>query len=181
VDDLAESQCVQQAQAGDHQAFATLVECYWPRIYHWLCKMTHNSHAAEDLTQDVFLKAWSGIGSFKGPGGFKTWVFRIASNSLIDIWRAARSETPRPLPESLSSREPGPVAMAVGQESQVLLQEVCDRLPVKLSAALLLRTQEHFSFAEIATILDINEQTVRWRICKARQLLLEELKPRGIA
>src|SRR5262249_50611224 len=73
VDDRAEQQWIRKAYAGDRQAFAALVERYWPPIYHWLFKMTHNSHAAEDLTQDVFLKAWSAMSSFEGTGGFRPW------------------------------------------------------------------------------------------------------------
>jgi len=176
VDDAAEQQWIQQAQTGDRQAFAALVDRYWPRIFHWLAKMTHDSHAAEDLTQEVFLKAWSATATFDKPTAFRAWLFRIASNCLIDVWRDPRSGRARPLPETASSRERSPVAVLVGQESQVLVQEACDRLPPLFRAALLLRAQENFSGAEIAAILNINEKTVRWRLFKARQMLLEQLE-----
>ena len=68
-----EPQLVLLAQAGDRQAFATLAERYWRRVFRWLYGLTHHTHLAEDLTQEAFLKAWRALGSFQpgpafGPG-----------------------------------------------------------------------------------------------------------------
>lgn len=171
----AEHQLIRRAQAGDRQAFAELVGLYWPRINRWLFGLTRNTHAAEDLTQDVFLKAWSALGTLKGDGGFRAWLFRIAHNGLIDSQRGPRARATRPLPATLTAREPGPVATVLSQESQTLVHDACTRLPPLLRAAFLLRTQEELSFAEIAQVLDASAETVRWRVFKARQLLLHEL------
>jgi RNA polymerase sigma-70 factor (ECF subfamily) len=177
VDQAAEHQWVRQAQAGDKQAFAALVDLYWPRIYRWLFNLTRNSHTAEDLTQEVFLKAWAGLPGFQGVVGFRSWLFRIANNRLIDTRRGPRGIAPDRLPESLAISDPGPVATVLSRESQTLLQEACTRLPTKLRAAFLLRTQEELSFEEIGQVLGVGEETVRWRVFKARHLLLDELKP----
>lgn len=176
MDQAAEQQVIRLAQAGDRQAFATLVDCYWPRIYRWLYGLTGNTHTAEDLTQDVFLKAWAGMASFQGSIGFRAWLFRIAHNALIDSRRGPRGVAPQTLPESLPAREPGPVAAVVSKESQTVAQQACARLPGKLQTAFLLRTQEDLSFAEIGEILGVTEETIRWRVFKARHLLLDELK-----
>jgi RNA polymerase sigma-70 factor (ECF subfamily) len=175
VDEPEEQQRIAQAQAGDRQAFAALVHAYWPRIYRWLCGLTGNGHLAEDLTQDVFLKAWAALGSFTGTG-FRAWLFRIASNALIDSRRGPRSAKSLPLPDALPDREPGPVATALLRESQTQVQDACDRLAEKFRGPFLLRTQEKLSFEEIAQVFGITEETVRWRVFKARQLLLNELK-----
>jgi RNA polymerase sigma-70 factor (ECF subfamily) len=175
--DQAEQQWVRQAQAGDREAFANLVRCYWPRINRWLFGLIHNTHTAEDLTQEVFLKAWSAIGSFQGESGFRAWLFRIANNRLIDSRRGPRAAALRSLPVSLTAREPGPVAIVVHQENQALVQEACARLPLPFRAAFLLRTQEELSVAETAQVLGIPEESVRWRVFKARKVLLRELGP----
>jgi RNA polymerase sigma-70 factor (ECF subfamily) len=176
VDQEAEQQWIRQAQAGDRQAFAALVDRYWPRINRWLYGLTGNTHVSEDLTQDVFLKAWMALPKFEGTFGFRAWLFRIASNSLIDSRRGPRGAKADPLPDSLASHEPGPVATILSQESQTMVQEACSRLPSKLKTAFLLRTQEEMSFEEIGQVLGVTEETVRWRVFKARHELLNELK-----
>ncbi len=175
MENETEQQLIRQAQAGDRQAFAALVDAYWTRIHRWLYGLTGNNHGAEDLTQDVFLKAWAALPSFQGTG-FRAWLYRIASNLLIDSKRGPRGTRPEQLPESLTAREPGPVAVVLGREGQTVVQEACERLPTKLRAAFLLRTQEELSFEEIARVLEITEETVRWRVFKARHMLLNELK-----
>jgi RNA polymerase sigma-70 factor (ECF subfamily) len=175
VDHAAELQWVRQAQAGDRQAFAALVDAYWPRINRWLFGLTGNTHSAEDLTQEAFLKAWAALPNFQGTG-FRAWLFRIANNSLIDSRRGPRGTKPEQLPESIATREPGPIAVVIGREGQTVVQQACERLPAKLRSAFLLRTQEELSFEEIAQALEVTEETVRWRVFKARHLLLNELK-----
>lgn len=175
VDHPAEQQWIRQAQAGDREAFAALVGCYWPRINRWLYGLTQNTHTAEELTQEVFLKAWTALRSFSGTG-FRAWLFTIAGNALIDLRRSPKAAPTQELPESLSSNEPSPAANVVTRESLALVLESCARLPEHFRAPLLLRTQEDLSFAEIAKVLGIREVTVRWRIFRARLLLMNELK-----
>jgi len=164
-----------RAQAGDRDAFAALVERYWARLYRWLYVLTGRSHAAEDLAQEVFLKAWARLKSFQAGGHFRAWLFRIANNCLIDSRRGARAVPPQRLPEHLTARDPGPVAALLSRETHLLVQDALKRLPVKFRAAFLLRTQEELSFQEIAQALALTEETARWRVFKARRFLLKEL------
>src|SRR5229473_3918417 len=69
---------IHAAQKGDRDAFAVLVERYWDRLYRWLYHLTHNRHAAEDVAQETFLKAFAGLASFKAGTNFRAWLFRIA-------------------------------------------------------------------------------------------------------
>jgi len=173
---LPEDDLIDRARAGNRQAFAVLVDAYWPRIFRWLHGMTNHTQTAEDLTQDVFLKAWTSLRSFQGTDGFRAWLFRIANNALIDTRRGPRGVPPVSLPDSLTARDPGPAAIVIGQESETLVRNACTRLPAKLQGPLLLRTQEEMSFEEIARIYGVTEETIRWRVFKARQQLLNELK-----
>lgn len=174
---LDEQELVRRAQGGERAAFSALVDRYWPRVFRWLCGMCHRTHTAEDLTQDVFLRAWSALGSFQAGTSFRAWIFRIASNGFIDSTRGPRGTPPAALPDTLPARDAGPVTTVLAQECETLVQQACDRLPLGYRAALLLRTQEDLSFAEIATALGVTEETARWRLFKARQLLLRELGP----
>jgi RNA polymerase sigma-70 factor (ECF subfamily) len=144
-------------------------------VYRWLFGLTGDRQAAEDLAQEVFLKAWTAMPSLQQAGGFRGWLFRIARNCFADSLRSARSPSWQPLPEAALSRESSPADAALERECDGLLQEACARLPVDYRAALLLWTQERFSYAEIAQALNTTEETARWRVFKARHMLLRRL------
>jgi RNA polymerase sigma-70 factor, ECF subfamily len=175
VDDREEQNWAGRARAGDRDAFARLVERYWCRVYRWLHGLTMRRHLAEDLTQEVFLRAWSALPQLRQDVRFRAWLFRIARNCLTDSRRDPRSATPAPLPEASADRQPGPEAIVLARESETLLRDACDQLPLPLRAALLLWTQEGLPYADIADVLGITEETARWRVCRARQLLLRRL------
>jgi RNA polymerase sigma-70 factor, ECF subfamily len=177
VDDQEEQAWVERAREGDQKAFAALVDRYWGRIQRWLFSLTRRRHTSEDLTQEVFLKAWSALPALQEDARFRPWLFRIARNCLIDCRRSASNGDVRSLPEDIASSEPEPIHLAVAEESLALVQQACARLPLPYRAALLLWTQEDMSYAEIAQSLNISEGMARWRVCKARQRLLHELGP----
>ena len=97
---MDEASLIRAAQQGDQSAFARLVEANQGRIYSLCYRMTGNSEDAADLTQEAFLNAWRGLGSFGGQAAFSTWLYRLASNACIDFLR--REKRPRrafdPLP-----------------------------------------------------------------------------------
>jgi RNA polymerase sigma-70 factor (ECF subfamily) len=175
VEREAEEALIRRAQGGDQDAFAELAEEYWGRIYRWLLKTIRCPHTAEDLTQDVFLKAWSALGSFQAGTSFRAWLFRIAGNRFIDTRRGPRGLPVAILPATLTSREPGPVGVALAGECQARIDRAVELLPVDLRAVFLLRVQEGLPFADIALMFDITEETARWRLFKARQMLLNDL------
>lgn len=168
---------VQKAQQGDRQAFAVLVERYWDQIYRWLYHLTHNRHAAEDLAQDAFLKAYSGLGSFRAGSHFRPWLYRIAYNNFVNQQRRD-SRRRQAFPVNLPSVETGPAEQAMSVEGLRLLTRAVGRLPDDFRAAFMLRVQEGLSFREIARVLQTSEETARWRVFKARQKLMKVLGPR---
>jgi RNA polymerase sigma-70 factor (ECF subfamily) len=175
VDATTEHAWIDRAQAGDHAAFAALADAYWGRVCRWLRGMTRCPHTAEDLTQDVFLRAWSSLGTFTPGTSFRAWLFRIAANRFIDVRRGPRGKSARILPAALSGRDPGPVAVILADECQARVRSAIERLPAAFRAVFLLRIQEGLPFADIAVALRVTEETVRWRLFKARQRLLQEL------
>lgn len=158
------------AQRGDRPAFAQLVESYWDRLYRWLYQVSRDRHTAEDLTQETFLKAFAGLKRFQAGTNFAAWLFRIAHNNYANHCRTAarRRES---LPVDLPDRQRGPMEEAASAEELRNLAKAIQRLPDDFRAALLLRVEEGLSFREIADILDLTEETARWRVYKARQKL----------
>ncbi len=175
-DRLAEEhRLVRTAQQGDRDAFAALVERYWDRLYRWLYHLTRDRHAAEDLAQETFLKALAGLDKFRAGTNFGAWLFRIAHNNFANQYRANRKR--EPLPANLPAPERGPAEQVSSQEALQGLGRALNRLPTDFRAALLLRVDEELSFRQIAEVLDLTEETARWRVFKARQKLLALLAP----
>jgi RNA polymerase sigma-70 factor (ECF subfamily) len=171
-----EQHWVRQAQAGDRDAFAALVEHNWPRLLRWLVGLTHNQHTAEELTQDVFLKAWTGLPDLQDVATFLPWLFRIARNCLISSRRGPRAAPVEPLPRETPAHEPGPEESALAGEGRGLLEAALGSMPASFRGAFLLWTQEDMPYADIARVLEVTEETARWRVCKARQFLLKQLE-----
>jgi RNA polymerase sigma-70 factor, ECF subfamily len=165
-----------QAQRGDRSAFALLVEQYWPRICRWLHGHVHHLETAEDITQNVFLKAWMALPGVNVEATLRPWLYTIARHCLIDHRRGDRHRAAK-LPESLEDSAIGPVALVLQEEGSARLQAACENLPEHLRSAFLLWTHEQMPYEEIAHVLDITEPTARWRVCKARHLLLDALSP----
>jgi RNA polymerase sigma-70 factor (ECF subfamily) len=172
-----ETDALRRARLGDRDSFARLVEQYFDRLYRWLYRLTHNQHAAEDLAQETFLKAFAHLATFRLGSNFQAWLYRIAYNTFLNQRRSASRMTRQPFPESLPAGSESPDEEAVSHESLQLLARAVARLPNEFRAAFLLRVEEGLSFREIADILETTEQTARWRVYKARQKLLNVLAP----
>jgi RNA polymerase sigma-70 factor, ECF subfamily len=167
---------IRRAQEGDHEAFAALVGCHRQRLYRLLYGMTRDAHAAEDLTQDVLVKAWTHLGSFRPGTYFQSWLARIARNAFLNGRRRKQFSIPHDgLPETLVTREPGPDAAMLGRETQALVDAAVARLPGKTRAAFVLRTRDELPFPEIGRALSLTATTARWHFFQARQLLVQRL------
>lgn len=173
---VSELDLVRAAQAGQRPAQAGLVERYWDRLHRWLYHLTRDAHAAEDLTQDTFLKAFANLKRFRAGTNFAAWLFRIAHNNFANHYRA-RGRQREALREDLADRNGGPVEEALSREALRELSRALQQVPTEFRAALLLRAEEGLSFRQIAEVLNLTEETARWRVFKARQKLLKALEP----
>ena len=168
---------VTAAQAGDRDAFARLVEHYWDRLYRWMYQLTRDRHKAEDLTQETFLKVLAALGSFRTGTNFRAWLFRIGHNNFVNLKRAERKNI-QTLSDDPPSRDAGsPDGSAADRESLRLVALAVEDLAPEFRSALLLRVDEQLSFRDVAAVLNITEETARWRVFKARQKLMKAIGP----
>lgn len=160
---------VKQAQAGDVDAFAHLIQHYEREIYGYLMGMLGNREDAYDFTQQVFIKAWLGLGKLKSASCFKAWLYTIARNLTYDYWRGKKV-----LYQSWENLGvDSTVDEICGHEDRVAEAELVHlalaELPLKLRQCLLLGVVGGFSHSEIANVVGICETSVGTYISSARR------------
>ena len=176
---------VEDARAGDGGAFEALVLRYQARIVNYAAAMVHDAGAAEDVAQETFVRAWRGLGRFRGESAFKTWLYRIATNvARTHLDRRGRQAriADRSLDDEAEPLQAGDVpSPAPDAETSLVRREEIDRalaeLPDELRVALILRDVEGLDYKEIAGVTGAPIGTVESRIFRARRRLRTLLRP----
>jgi RNA polymerase sigma-70 factor (ECF subfamily) len=178
---------VAKCQKGDKQAFELLIKKYQRRIFHLIYRITQDPAVVEPLAQDVFLKAYRSISSFRGSSRFYTWLYRIAVNtSLSHIKKESVGENrERTLEYELNSSSLQPDSMKTEDPEELFMRkeffkhllESLRRLPEELRTAVILREFSGMNYEEISEVMEIPLGTVRSRIFRARARLREMLEP----
>lgn len=176
---------VRSCLKGDKKAFEMLVKKYQQPIMNYFSRMVQERELSLDFTQEVFLKAYSALHTYNGQYQFSTWLFRIASNLLIDHWRkkklslvsidASENDEERE-PIQLPDHEP-----SVSQQYELRqlirqIEEEIKHLPDNLRELFVLRHINDFSYEEIAAIKDLPVGTVKNRVFQAREILRNRLE-----
>jgi RNA polymerase sigma-70 factor (ECF subfamily) len=170
-------------QMGDDQAYERLIQRFQSPVYNLAWRLLNNPSDASDVVQEVFLKVFRSVGTFRGDSALRTWIYRIAVNEAHNRrrwhFRHRRGETgieetfedadgrERPLLDSGQT----PFDFTMNREAQLLLEEGLSAINPVFGAALLLREVEDLSYDEIAQVLDVSIGTVKSRILRGREAL----------
>lgn len=162
---------------------------YRPRIYRYIAGMA-GEHDAEDLTQDVFMKAGKSLGSFRGDSQIATWLYRIATNAVLDhrkssAYRKESAESPDL--ESIADRSydrhvwtkgrsKSPDDILIRKQMSECVRSIVDTLPENDRIVIVLSDVEGFSDREIAEILSLKPGAAKVRLHRARTRLREKLQ-----
>lgn len=169
---------VARAQGGDRPAFEELVTRHGARIHGLVLRMLRgNREEAEDVTQEVFLRAFEALPRFRGDSGFYTWLYRIAVNRTLH--RLEKKKLPTTPLEDLQVADPSeePAQAAVSGELGQALKAALDRLSDGSRTVFLLREAQGLSHDEIAEVLGIAAGAVRVRLHRAKKELVRLLSP----
>ena len=174
---------VAAAKAGDQRAFDSLVKRYRKRIYALALHITGSAHGADDITQDVFLKAFRALPQFEGRSQFFTWVYRMTVNRSLNARRdrARRGEDtiddPRlELAVEVDARnDPGRAAELRQTYSRLL--RALDSLPVDMRTTVILVSLQGLSHGEAGIVQKVSDGTIAWRMHEARRRLHESMAP----
>jgi len=169
VDDL---DLAERAAAGDRGAFETIYKRHVNRVYGLSLRLTADVTAAETLTQDTFIRAWSAIGGYAGRGNLGGWLGRIAVNLNRDAFRR-HAQNERMLAEAVNSNMTptstggGVIPLLTGLD----LERCIGRLPHGARTVFVLHAVEGYPHKEIAELMDIATGTVKAQFHRARNLL----------
>ncbi|MFD0051797.1 RNA polymerase sigma factor SigW [Actinomycetes bacterium NPDC127524] len=176
---------IKQVLKGDQNAFSEIVELYKDRVYQLCYRMLGNSHEAEDMAQEAFLRAYINIRSFHIQMKFSTWLYRIATNLCIDRIRKKKPDyfldaeiagtEGLDLYSQIASEISNPEEEIESMELQNTIQEEILKLPEKYRSAIVLKYIEELSLKEISEILDLPVGTVKTRIHRGREALRKQL------
>lgn len=176
---------LQRARKGEMAAFEALVSAYERRVYSLALRSTGSEADAADVTQEVFLRAYRSLDTFRGESGFSTWLYRITTNLCVDLARKNNAvqtgslddESAVEVPDTRGSNQP-----EAALESSELRRELDTALSMVSEdhrKIVILRDVAGMSYADIAAALGLEEGTVKSRLARARAALRKILIERG--
>jgi RNA polymerase sigma-70 factor (ECF subfamily) len=181
---------VSRCLRGDETAWEELVRLHTRKVYALCFRFTGSASEAQDLTQEVFLRVFRTVRTFRSSeGSFATWLSRVTRNLLIDHYRRTRQER---ITDSIEEQLPmleevGAAASArpdqtvAGREASEILQATLQKLSPDLREAVILRDLQEMEYREIAEVLQIPEGTVKSRINRGRAELARLLRKQKLA
>ncbi|MEN0642745.1 RNA polymerase sigma factor [Alkalicoccobacillus gibsonii] len=151
---MSDQELVERILNGDHIAIQTLHDRYTKKLFSYIYSQTNHYHDAEELLQDVFFKAASHLSTFKKQASFKTWIFKIARNSIIDYYKSSyiRNHFVEFKPENEHQQESAQ-ATVMRNEEMKQLHHAINQLPLSYRTVLYLRYIEDFSLKETAAVM----------------------------
>lgn len=183
MDGPQEDALVRRAQGGDPAAFAELARLHRERVYGTIFGLVRNHADADDLAQETFLAAYRAIGRFRGGSSFYTWIYRIAVNLTMNHLKKTsrekgRSDLLETTPPSAEARAAAsPELRTQADEISAKLEAALAELPLPFRAAFQLVVNQGLNHGRAAEVLGCSENTVSWRMHKARKMLQARLKP----
>ena len=177
-------------QAGHEDAYEALIARYEQPIYNLVMRLLNDPADANDVVQEVFLKVFRNVGSFRGQSSLKTWIYRIAVNEAYnqrrwfsrhrkqEIGMESDGEGIPALLDSLSDPGRSPYDWALNEERHVIIEQALKDVNPAFRAAVVLRDIHDLHYEEIAEIMQISLGTVKSRILRGRESLRKSLESR---
>jgi len=178
---------VESLRKGQERAYEELISRFQQPVYVLAIRLLGDSSEAADVVQEVFLKVFRNIGSFRGQSSLKTWIYRITVNEAHNarrwFFRHRRREVEldtnpdesRDWQESIPDRNRSPYEEAVNQQRHSMIEAALERISPIFREAVVLRDITDLSYEEIAEVLGVSLGTVKSRILRGREALREQL------
>ncbi len=182
----SETDLIEQLKRGDESSFKTIVEQWKDMVYNTVLGIVQNETEAEDLTQDVFIKVFENISSFKGESKFSTWLYRIATTTALDHLRSRKRKKRFGFVQSIFSHDQEkkeqlpdfhhPGVKLDNKERATVLFKAISSLPENQKAAYTLHKLEGLSYREISEVLHTTVPAVESLMSRANANLRKKLE-----
>ncbi|HEX4769266.1 MAG TPA: sigma-70 family RNA polymerase sigma factor [Bryobacteraceae bacterium] len=185
-----DARIVRGLRAGIEEAYEELIDRFQQPVYGMVYRLLDNPSDAADVVQDVFLKVFRNIHSFREQSSLRTWIYRIAVNEAHNQRRWFSRHCRREVPlererdddtqkfDIATDHGPSPFHLALDGENRMLIEQALARVKPAFRMVVVLRDIENFSYEEIAEILQLSLGTVKSRIVRGREALRRELTQR---
>jgi RNA polymerase sigma-70 factor (ECF subfamily) len=169
-------ECIRRAQTGDVAAFEILYREHSARIFALCLRLKGGDRSdATELMQDVFVRAWRRLSTFRGDSAFSSWLHRLAVNTMLENVRSEKRRVARVLSMEDTSALPG-AARSSGIDLKMEMEEAVASLPQGARVAFVLHDVEGYQHQEIAQQLSVSVGTVKAQLHRARRLLRDRLE-----
>ncbi len=182
--DFADDHLVKQAKQGDVDAFTELVRRFQEKVYHTILSLTRNQQDAYDLAQETFMRAYKSLRNFKQRSAFYTWIYRIAVNLTLNFLKRRKRDEKREvyvedysLDVKSAASTLSPEGHSMKKELSEKLKEAIDSLPLTYKVSFVLVVSQGLTHTQVAKVLRCSENTISWRMHKARKMLQQKLRP----
>jgi RNA polymerase sigma-70 factor (ECF subfamily) len=187
-ENLSDAEVMLKVKAGDDGAFGYLVQKYRRPMISFMYRMAHNSAAAEDLAQEVFLRVYRSRSSYEASAKFTTWLYRIATNLAMNFTRDTRHERPEnqvslddPAEEDSAPLDVADRRLTAEQDllRRERLQQIRKRvqsLPERQRLAVVMHKYQQMDYKQIAEVLKLSESATKSLLFRAYETLREQLK-----
>jgi RNA polymerase sigma-70 factor (ECF subfamily) len=177
-----------RVKAGDDAAFEYLVQKYRRQMVSFMYRMSHNSGAAEDLAQEVFLRVYRSRANYEASAKFTTWLYRIATNLAVNHARDTRHERPENTvnldqPDSETGQTPDVPDSSISAEEAILrrerlaaIRQKVQALPERQRTAVLMHKYQQMDYKQIAEVLKLSESATKSLLFRAYETLRVQLK-----
>lgn len=183
-----ETELVSELQAGSETAFDWLVNHYHGPVYNLILGMLGDTSDSADAAQEVFLKAFKGIRTFRRGSSLKTWLYRIAIREALNHRRWFKRHVQKNVsidaesqdgsaPIDIEDLSATPFDLLAAHEIELAVQGALQQVPEVFRSAVILRDLEGLSYEEVAEVLDCSVGTVKSRILRGRRAMKEILEP----
>jgi RNA polymerase sigma-70 factor (ECF subfamily) len=186
--ELSDAEVMLRVKAGDDSAFDFLVQKYRRPMINFMYRMSHNSAAAEDLAQEVFLRVYRSRSTYEASAKFTTWLYRIATNLGMNYTRDTRYERPENTtnldePDAESGQTPDLADKTPNVEEEILrrerlaaIKEKVQALPERQRMAVLMHKYQQMDYRQIAEVLKLSESATKSLLFRAYETLRTQLK-----
>lgn len=165
---------VRRAQQGDVDAFEHLYRAHAPAVHALARRMLGDDRAAREMVQDVFVRAWERLASFRGESAFGTWLHRVGVNLILNQLRVTRRDVARFIDDDDDGARVAGAADG-GVEARIDLDAAIARLPAGARTVFVLHDIEGYAHDEIAQMLGLASGTIRAQLWRARRQLMKYL------